>query len=113
MKKLIIALIIAFSSFTANAQTQTLGGQTSIGVKVTLKQYDSYKILPTWWTCAQDTVQQVITGEKYYVTASYPLAFYYPTVGNWIIWFIDLQAVSPSAPIQYLTWPSYYAKIAF
>lgn len=116
MKRLIIILVIAICAvFTTPtiAQTIVVGGQTAIGLKLTLQQYDGNKVPSYIWSTTYDTIQQVINGPKYYVVESYPLYFSHPATGNWIVWMVGLVAASPSSPIQYLTWPSYYTKISF
>ena len=113
MKKVLLLLAIVAIAITTNAQTTTVGGQTSIGLKVTLQQNDTHIIYPFFWEISQDTVLQVINGPKYWVVGSYSQYYSHPAVGNYIYWFVELQAVDPNSPIQYLVYPSYFTKIAF
>lgn len=113
MKKILLFLLISMITIVAYSQTKTVGGPTTVGIQVTLKPYDGNVIYPFFWGTTYDTIQQVTNGTRYYVTESYSQYYSHPSVGNYIYWFIGVQAVSPSAPIQYLVWPSFYAKIAF
>ena len=113
MKRILLALLISMITVVASAQTKTVGGQTSIGLKVTLQQNDTHVIYPFFWEISQDTVAQVINGPKYWVVASYSQYYSHPAVGNYIYWFVELQAVDPNSPIQWLVYPSVYTKIAF
>lgn len=108
-----VVAIVAFWTIPSYAQTTTVGGQTSVGLKVTLQQNDTHVIYPFFWSISQDTVAQVINGPKYYVVASYSESYSHPAVGNYIYWFVELQAVDFNSPIQHLVYPSIYTKIAF
>lgn len=80
----------------------------TVGTVITLQPYDANIIPPQVVNYDAATIATVTAGDRYRVVANRVIY-----VGNESFGVVDVKAVYSYTPIQTISWPAYYTKIAF